>query len=124
MHRRKQCDVACAQVSLRPLAAADSQGANKARAQLGNSCRFRFALVLVACVPRNADCQLCCSSERQRRQRKGRSERYEAGLPLLSENVLKYAVDVRIISGRDLKFAVTASSQPFLVLPITDFASA
>ncbi len=92
--RGKQRDVACAQVSLRPIRPADLQGADQARAQLGDGGRFRFALFLGVRVPRNVDCQLRGRCERQWRRFKRRSERYEPRLSRLLKNVLEHAVDV------------------------------
>lgn len=80
MRRRKQCDVACAQVPLRPVRSVDLQGADQARAQLGDGVRFRFSLFLGVRVTLNVDCQLRGRRERQWRQFEGRRERYEARL--------------------------------------------
>ena len=93
--RRKQRDVACAQVSLRPIRPADLQGADQARAQLGDGGRFRFALFLGVRIPLNVDCQFRGRRERQWRQLKGRREWYETRLARFLENALEHAIDVR-----------------------------
>ena len=91
---REQSNVARAEESLRPIRFGDRERADQARAQVRDGRSFRLPLFLGACVTRNINRQLRCGGKGKRRQAKGRSERYKAGLPRLSEDILEHAVDV------------------------------